>query len=194
METTFKTIYKDVINKLDSYLPSHLTYHSTEHTKYVVKLSEYIGNKVGLNERELFLVKVAALYHDLGFIIGPEDHEEKSCTLAIKDLPDYNIDQEEIEKICGMIMATKIPQVPTNIYEKVLADADLEYLSTDSFERISNLLYKELQHFNDDLTLDKWNEIQIAFIANHEYHTRYCKQNRENKKQENLQNLINLSK
>ncbi len=72
-----------------------------------------------------------------------------------------------------MIMATKIPQTPTNLLEEILADADLEYLGTDDFEEIGGYLYQELKEINPTLTLNKWNEIQINFIEKHHYFTEY---------------------
>jgi uncharacterized protein len=189
MKKPFEEIYTEVTKYLDSKLPKHLTYHSTEHTKYVVKLAEYIAIKENLSEYDIYLIKVAALYHDMGFIISPKDHEAKSCMIAREELPKYNFNKEEIEKICGMIMATKIPQNPKNKQEEVLADADLEYLGTSKFNEISQKLFEELKHFNKDITEEKWNEIQINFIGNHKYHTRFCKHYKEFRKQKNLKNL-----
>jgi uncharacterized protein len=190
MEEPFEKIYANTIEKLESELPDHLTYHSLDHILYVLKRAEYIANKEGIDKYNTFLIKVAALYHDMGFIISPENHEETSCELARNELPEYNLSKEDIEKICGMIMATKIPQNPQNDLEKVLADADLEYLSTKNFFPVSEKLFYELKHFNNDLNREKWNQIQIKFISNHSYHTNYCKHYKEFRKKRNLNQLI----
>jgi uncharacterized protein len=114
----------------------------------------------------------------------------KSCQLAKKELPQFNFSNKEINSICGMIMATKIPQQPHNILEKILADADLEYLSTKYFYPVSDKLFSELKHFNSKLTEEKWNDIQINFIGNHSYHTNYCKRYKEFRKKRNLKVLL----
>ena len=36
--------------------------------------------------------------------------------------------KKDIEIICGIIMATKIPQRPKNYLEEIICDADLNYL------------------------------------------------------------------
>ncbi len=95
--------------------------------------------------------------------------------MAVAELPQFDISPEEIRKICGMIMATKIPQEPSTLYEKILADADLEYLGTDSFYETSELLYRELLHKQPKLSRQQWNEIQVNFLSSHTYHTNYCK-------------------
>lgn len=191
MVLQFETIYRDVIRILKTKLPQHLTYHSVDHTKYVLRLAEYIAHKEGMNEKDIFLIKVASLYHDIGFVIGPKDHEKVGCDFARKDLKKYNFENEDIEKICGMIIATKIPQQPKSEQEMILADADLEYLSTQNFKTISENLYSELKYFNGNLTREQWNDIQINFISNHRYHTTYCSRYKEFRKRRNLEKLTN---
>lgn len=185
----YQKIYPKVISKLENNLPSWLYYHSTEHTKYVLEQAIFIAEKEKVEKNDLSLLKVAALYHDTGFIIDRDEHEAISCEIATKELKELGFETTDIEKICEMIMATKIPQNPTSDLAKILADADLEYLGTDKFLKFSQNLYKELLHYTPDLSLDQWNEIQVKFISKHHYHTNYCKQNREAKKQKNL-NLI----
>lgn len=69
---------------------------------------------------------------------------------------------------------------------KYPADADLEYLGTDLFEKIGKTLYEELKHFNPDFTEQAWDELQLVFMQKHHFHTEYCQKHREPKKQENL--------
>lgn len=187
----FKRIYKEVMSNLESNLPSWLYYHSPAHTRYVLERAEFLAKQEGVTGRDLFLIKVAALYHDLGFVRDKEDHENTGCKMAAKELPQYGLTHEEITKVCRMITATKIPQKPETISEKILADADLEYLGTDNFYEISEKLYKEMLHSRPDLSRDQWNEIQVDFLSGHSYHTNYCKQHCEAKKAKHLAALRN---
>jgi len=183
----FPNIYTKVISKLENNLPSWLHYHCTEHTKYVLEKTILIGNAEGISEEDLYLLKIAALYHDIGFIIDRKNHEKLSCEIATKELEEFGLTKKETETICNMMWATEIPQKPKTDLEKILADADLEYLGTDNFMKYGEDLYKELLHYNPELTRDQWNEIQYKFISNHHYHTSYCKQHREAKKLKNLE-------
>lgn len=185
----FKKIYKEVMSNLESNLPSSLHYHSPAHTRYVLERAEFLAEQEGVTGRDLFLIRVAALYHDIGFVRARKDHEKTGCEIAAKDLPGYGLTAEEIEKVCNMIMATKIPQNPKTLPEKILADADLEYLSTDQFYEISEKLYREVLHSNPKISRDQWNKIQIDFLSNHYYHTNYCKIYCEEKKAEHLAEL-----
>lgn len=183
----FREIYSKVIGNLERDLPGWLTYHNAEHTRYVLEKAETIALHENIEGRDLLLIKIAALYHDAGFLIDHENHEALGCKLASRELLGTRLTKEEIDKVCGMIQATNIPQRPKTILEKIVADADLEYLGTENFEAFGENLYKELLHFNPKLTQQEWDEIQIDFLSKHSYHTVFCSQHREPTKQENLQ-------
>ena len=138
---------------------------------------------------EILLIKTAALFHDKGFIQSDDDHEEKGIHVARTVLPEFGYSGEEIEQIAGMIRATAIPQNPETAAEKILADADLEYLGTDDFLKIGDTLFEEFKFRKPGLTRDEWNQIQISFMKAHKYHTAYCRQYRAPKKQLNLELL-----
>jgi len=180
-----------IIDLLKENLSPFLTYHNWKHTEHVIRMSEYIGQKENMAEEEILLIKTAALFHDTGFINCISDgHEEAGIQLAKDKLPQFGYSKNEIEIIEGIIRATTIPQEPKTKLECIIADADLEYLGTDTFERIGTNLYHEIKSFNPNLSIAEWNEIQIKFLQNHHYHTSYCIQYREPIKQRNLELLI----
>lgn len=175
------TVYQEILAKL----PAHLTYHNLDHTAYVIEKAVFLAKELNVSARDLHLLKLAALFHDTGFIDNPKNHEEKGCKIARSYL-EKSYATEDLQKIYGMIMATKIPQSPRTLLENILADADLEYLGTDLFEKIGKSLYEELKHFNPDFTEQAWDELQLVFMQKHHFHTEYCQKHREPKKQENL--------
>jgi len=186
----FDKIFKNVMQVLEMELPDHLVYHNLDHTKYVLDKSILIAQHEGIFGHDLTLVKIAALYHDIGFIKKRENHESISCSIAKDDLVEYGLCGIDIDKICGMIMATKIPQKPSSPLEDILADADLEYLGTDKFERVSERLFKELRFYNPELGRKEWFKIQRDFLTAHQYHTKFCRDQREYRKSENLDLII----
>ncbi len=192
MDSTYKAIHKHVIETLTKQLPKYLTYHSVLHTKYVLEKVIFIGKKEAVSKADLHLLKIAALYHDIGFIKTHTDHEEIGCEIARKDLRVYHISERDINIICGMIAATKIPQQPKTHLEAILADADLEYLGTKHFAHVSELLYEELKHYNNAFTRMEWKAFQIDFMSKHHYHTKFCKHYKSHRKQNNMKQLNNL--
>jgi uncharacterized protein len=185
----FKLLFDEVIPFLSKETPEELTYHNVAHTCYVIDKVEVIADYENVPNEYLELIKIAALYHDIGFIYQRENHEEIGCQIVKKRLAELDFSKQEIDMVCSMIMATKIPQKPQNLFDKVLADADLEYLGTVGFESIAHNFYTELKFFDSRIDEKKWLEIQIEFISNHHYHTNFCVQRREPMKQTNLKKL-----
>ncbi|HVT85051.1 MAG TPA: hypothetical protein VHD35_07595, partial [Chitinophagaceae bacterium] len=130
--------------------------------------------------------KTAALYHDSGFLHAYSGHEEAGCEIVKKELPAYGINGKQLDAICGMIMATKIPQSPKNKLEEIICDADLDYLGRPDFFKIANSLFKEMMHRGLVNNEREWNRIQVNFLKNHHYFTPTNKQSREQQKLEHL--------
>src|SRR6185437_5953105 len=129
----FDKAYSFLIEKLEKELPSYLHYHNAAHTKDVVAASERLALSENVSEDNLIILKTAALFHDSGFLETYTDHEENSCDMARKCLPQFGYNKEEIERICALILCTKIPQTADNKLGQILCDADLYYLGTDKY-------------------------------------------------------------
>jgi uncharacterized protein len=175
-----------IIKRLNNALPGHLTYHNADHAKDVYQAAQHIGEAEGIAGNELKLLLTAAYYHDSGFLVKADGHEEESCRIAREALPAYGYTPDEIDRICGMIMATRLPQSPTNQLEEILADADLDNLGRDDFFTISHKLYLESLFFGKVNDENEWNRQQIDFIKNHQYFTKTAINLRQAKKDANL--------
>ena len=183
----YEKIKKIILKELKENLPEHLSYHSVMHVKDVINAVEEIAVAENVGGEDLMLLKTAALFHDSGFLYGAKDHEQKSCEIAQKYLLDYGYSQPQIDKIKGMIMATKIPQSPNNKLEEILADADLDYLGRDDFFKIGDKLFDELTMFGIVNSERDWNLLQEKFLESHHFFTKTAINNRNQKKQENLE-------
>lgn len=178
-----------VVNLLKEKLSPFYYYHNHVHTLFVMASAVEIGLQEGCTKEELDLLTAAALWHDSGYIYTYSYHEEASCALARQHLPSFGYAAAAIELICGMIMATKLPQSPQNKLEAIIADADLAYLGTASAAEQAGNLFKELLHRHPSLTIAKWNKTQLIFLQMHHYFTGYCKKVKEPAKQDYLQQL-----
>jgi uncharacterized protein len=179
----YKIIESNILLKLRNGLSKDLTYHTVQHTLDILKNAERIAVNENINsEEDLFLLRVACLYHDSGFLVTYKGHEEESCNLARKDLPVFDLSKKQVDIICRLIMATKIPQSPCNKIEEIICDADLDYLGTADFFTISNSLYLELKNKGLVNTKKEWDLIQISFLKEHHYFTATDKKLREQQK------------
>ncbi len=171
-------------------IPENYTYHCNWHILYVYEKSIEIAKNLHISKSDLELVKLAAITHDIGNCVSRENHEELGCIWVRENFPLFGFTKDEIDVVCGIIMATKIPQMPTTLLQKIVADADLFYLGTNDFKAQGDLLYKELSFDSPKLNRKMWNKIQINFMNAHTYHTEYCIRKNEAKKQANLESLL----
>ena len=182
----YEKLNKIILKRLRENLPEHLSYHSVMHVKDVIDAVEKIAKSEGVNDEDLVLLKTAALFHDTGFLFGSKNHEEKSCEIAAEYLLEYGFSQDQLDKINGMIIATKIPQTPKNHLEQIVADADLDYLGRDDFFVIGDKLFEELSMFGIVNSERDWNLLQEKFLESHHYFTETAINSRNQKKQDNL--------
>jgi class 3 adenylate cyclase len=189
----FTDIQEVVLDKLEKDLPSFLHYHNVKHTVDVVTEVELIGWAEGCTDEEILLLKSAALFHDAGHTVSYDDHEYHGTVLAREMLPQYNYTPEQIDRICSLIMATKLPPRPKDLLESIMCDSDLDYLGRSDFIPVSNTLFEELKAQNKMASLNDWNKIQVKFISGHQYFTKTARSLREVNKQlqiERIQSLI----
>ena len=183
----FEEAKKFILNKLKKELPKHLSYHSVEHIKDVYSACKLLAKREGVDGDDLLLLLTAALFHDSGFLRDQKEHEKNSCNIATEYLPQYGYTPEQVKIVCGMIMATKIPQKPHSLLEQILCDADLDYLGREDFFDIGNKLFAELSMYDIISTEDEWNQLQVIFLEKHHYFTKTAIELRKAKKDEHLQ-------
>ncbi|MDG5799925.1 adenylate/guanylate cyclase domain-containing protein [Marinilabiliaceae bacterium ANBcel2] len=188
----FMDLQEEMLDYLEVNLPDNLYYHNVKHTIDVVTEVELIGWAEGINEEEILLLKFAALFHDAGHTISYKDHEYHGTVMAREKLNSYDYSQEQIDIVCRLIMATKMPPRPKGILEKIICDADLDYLGRRDFIPVSNALYREFKERDMVPSLEEWNKMQLNFIRQHQYFTETAQQLREVNKNSQISRLEKL--
>jgi predicted metal-dependent HD superfamily phosphohydrolase len=176
-----KTMESHLIDKARHYakealsdLPSVITYHTFKHTQAVVQAAEEIGNNSGLSQHDLETVLVAAWFHDTGYKDGHYQHETRASEAAREKLLKWGMDPERVKLVQQAIESTRMPQVPKNLIDKVLCDADLYHLSSPEAEEHALLLRQEMAQTRDfKFSDEEWAEFNLRFLKNHEYFTSY---------------------
>jgi predicted metal-dependent HD superfamily phosphohydrolase len=180
-------VYKD--HAFDKYF-----FHNLRHTEDVVAAVKDIGVRSDLTDEEIELALVAAWLHDLGYKYGADNHEESSARLAEELLERLSVPVKKIKIISSAILATRLPQKPKTLIEKVLCDADLYHLSNKTFQEKSELLREEWKATGfREMTDQEWVQHNIDFMEEHNYHTPYGQTLLDEGKKKNIKRLKKTS-
>lgn len=185
----FEKAYSFIIKKLEFELPKNLAFHNAEHTKDVVQAVKHLSKNETFDDEQAVLLYTAAAFHDSGFLEVYNNHEEQSCEIARTYLPGFEYSEQQIDFICDLIMATKLPQSPTNQLAAILCDADLYYLGTDRYFMIAERLYRELRETDLINNREEWKFKQISFLESHRYFTEQAVNECNDGKSKNLKLL-----
>lgn len=163
-------------------------FHNLEHTEDVVEACSHMADYYQLNEEDRLVLLIAAWFHDVGYSGGkPEGHEEVSVQFATQFLHSRRIDENIIQRVTSCIQATRMPQSPVSLIEKILCDGDLFHLSTEDFRARNQLLKQEREHIvGQKIDKKEWRKGNIEFLEHHKYFTEYGQEFLEPKKAENL--------
>ncbi|PKP33081.1 MAG: hypothetical protein CVU00_11000 [Bacteroidetes bacterium HGW-Bacteroidetes-17] len=167
---------KFVKNLLEDKLANEFYYHDFKHAMAVKGYVEIIAKECKLNDADLNLLQIAALFHDTGFINSVENHVEHSIEIVKNFLISHSIDKESIDSIAEIIMATKMPQNPSNKLSEILCDADLMYIAEDSCYEHMEAMYEEAITTHEEYSNRNLFDLEtIRFFSNHSYFTDYGK-------------------
>ena len=193
--------YQELLKKVEDHVnlfyrenvDKNLFYHNRDHMLEVLDNTKKLADHYQLDDRQFFVVSAAACFDDISHCIkGVEFHELKSAELAASFLSSIEVNEEDITAVRNCIMATKMPQTPVTINEKIVCDADLYNLGTEDFRKKNRLLKNEEEAIGsaeiDGIT---WRASTISLLENHSYHTDYCQLLFNKTKAENLEKLKN---
>ncbi|MGN7787599.1 Pycsar system effector family protein [Niabella sp. 22666] len=195
----FKLILQAISSYVADYFKDHgseeLLYHNYEHTASVATAAAELNEHYGLSQQDDFVVRAAAWFHDLGYLVDPDNHEAASVVLAENFLKEKQVPSVIIEDVKGCILATRMPQKPKNLLQQIVCDADMSHFSTDSFAEKSKQLRKELQtRCGLAISKNAWRHQTICLLEVHQYHTDYARTHWNIKKMENLEDQLKKDK
>ena len=168
-----------------------LVYHNMAHTLQVVHAAEQIAAYYRLTDADQLVVLLAAWFHDLGYVLGARaEHEQAGANAAKAFIGEQQLPESVALAVEGCILATKIPQMPNNLLEQIVCDADLFHLGSKEFNKRNKLLRAEAELASkQDITGLEWTVSTINFLEAHKYHTAYSQTLLKQQKEENLERL-----
>jgi predicted metal-dependent HD superfamily phosphohydrolase len=158
---------------LEQEIDPRFEYHNLRHTLDVLEQAENIGAAENIDRSEMLLLKIAAIFHDTGFSVSRKNHEQHSVAIFLREVSTFQFSELEKNTVCACILATRMPQSPQSQLERILCDADLDYLGRDDFFEIGNALHREMLYAQEIAPDLHWDNLQIKFLENHRYKTDY---------------------
>jgi len=186
---------KNYVNILLSPL-QHLYYHQYDHALDVMERAVELWKKEWLDDEKLEILALAWLFHDTGFVIQYDKNEPIWAKIAKNYLRWMLYPEEKIEIIEKLILATDPSYtVWDDILEQIIKDADLDNLWRDDFMDKFNNIQKELEYIKNIKTKDpNWIHWTIAFLENQKFSTKTQEDERNEKKQKNIDLLKEMLK
>jgi predicted metal-dependent HD superfamily phosphohydrolase len=197
MNTTSNPDYSGAVdyafNRLRTELPPRLSYHNAQHTEDdVLPAAVRLAKLSNMADPDLRLLEVAAAFHDLGQIRTVLGHEQIGADIVSDVLPRYGFGPGEIERVSGMILATRLPQTPLSEEQAILCDADLDSLGREDFFATSKALWQEREACGMIIAWQTWLENQHHFLTDHHYFTPAARTLRDEGKRKNIALLERL--
>lgn len=176
------------ISKLfDEKLDSKFSYHNFEHTKNVVAGIETLCKAEKIDEVTTTIMLLAGWFHDTGYIECCDNHEEQSVEIALEFLKTKGIALDVQEQVTNLILATKFEYEPKNQLEKIIKDADNVHLANKNYLNTLEKLREEWEHSSDKKYCNTdWFVLNIDFLKNHKYYTKFAQEEWQNLKEQNL--------
>ncbi len=197
--TTHGTLLKKTSQWVAEYFQSTscatCIFHDYNHTKEMVAAGREIAEGMRVSADELETVLLACWFHDVGMLHSRENHEERSAEAAEDFLKKHAVGEEKIRKVKACIMATRIPQTPTTLLERIVCDADISHLGWDSYFAINALLRQEFElNRGEPYSNVEWWLLNKDFFQEHQYFTPYARQRYNSQKNLNFKTIANLLK
>ncbi|MBK7384508.1 MAG: polyphosphate kinase 1 [Flavobacteriales bacterium] len=171
-------------------MPVHMRFHDLDHTLSVTRTAVAIGRAMRLGSEDLFVLELAALFHDTGYALAYVGHESRSAGIARDYFSTQGLSGRRIDRVVGLIMATRLEHRVRGTLQKVIQDADSAKAGQADFEQRSEGLRQELEQVNGErIGKRPWLRVNIAYLEKHAFHTAFAKARYGPQKRINLKRL-----
>lgn len=172
MEDIIEKAEQFVSNLFETRLSTVNFYHNINHTRRVVEDISQLAEWEGCSEEETKILKLAAWFHDTGFVKVDKGHEEVSVKIAQEFLQSNQVSKDVIDLVTDLILVSIKDLKPKTNLQKLIKDADCSHVASESYFEISNLLRKEnALKLNTSFTDLEWLEGNKEFFEWHKFYS-----------------------
>ncbi|TDQ21846.1 Pycsar system effector family protein [Tenacibaculum caenipelagi] len=195
MENLLQETEKFVINLLNEKLDTNFVYHNIAHTQRVLEKVLELSAEENLSEKEQQTLTLAAWFHDTGYTVNADNHEEESVRIATGFLVKQQVDNDVIEEVASLITSTKMGEKPTTLLEKLLKDADCSHVGSKNYSDFNELLRREWELVKNETYSDiEWDNTNLDFLTKHRFYSNGAARLWEKQKSKNIAQLLKRQK
>jgi len=180
-----------VVDLLNESLDKNFVYHNIAHTQRVVEKTLELIEGETFSEAEKQALILAAWFHDVGYTVNPDNHEEESVVIATNFLKNEGVSDEVIDEVSRLITTTKMGVSPNTEVEKILKDADCSHVGSKNYSDFNELLRKERELVCNRTIKDvEWDDANLNFLTKHRFYTSKASKLWEKQKSKNIAQLL----
>ncbi len=168
-----------VFETIMSNLPDNLYFHNIDYARKVYNQAFLLCRAEEVEQEDRLLVRTAALMLYAGLTQAYSNYENRSSVIARELLHQYKYSEIQIDRICNLIMSTKLPFQPNNLLEKILIDAKMEYIGRPDYTDRIKLLYKEMVETGANLNGQQFKKQQLELLYTFDFFTVAARRLRE---------------
>lgn len=194
MSDQLELIHKAEIFVKDFFSKNHQSkyvYHNLQHTQETVEVAKKLALEYELEGFSTLALTLAAWFHDTGYLIKSEKHEEISSQIFEDFLKKEGISNPELtNKVIKIIRSTELGILPENLEEKIMCDADLSHLGgLNYWENSANVRHEIFLTSGRAMSEKEWVDFELNFLEAHQFATDLAKEKFEKKKQKHIRAL-----
>ena len=168
---------EDYVKNLMTYTASNMYFHNFKHTWDVYEQVELLSYSENIKEKDVLLLKTAALLHDIGYSISYDSNMNTlSEDIARETLPLYQYSPQQIEMVCQLMKATHYETIPKGIMEEIMHDANLMYFGRADYNARVMSLFREQEDHGVPVKKAAWMQYQTNRLNRHQFYTRAAKE------------------
>lgn len=177
----------DIFEAYEKNCDANCVFHDIRYIKNVATQSELLGRAERLDEGNMLILRLAAIFVYSGMIKKHSEYIDESAGIMRKKAPEYGFEETMIEGAIKVINDA-IQKEPQTTEGEILSDALLDYYGRVDFIIRLELLYSEENSLFSVKDKSSWFKHQLELLKKHKFNTSTAKLLRTNplEKQESV--------
>jgi len=167
-----------VLGKLEKEMPGNLYFHNTAYTVDVYTQTELLGRAEELSDEELLLTRTAGLFQGIGYLLDYHDPLMKSIEFASDVLPRYKYAEGQVHFVLELMRSISKKE-PQTLPEKILWDAQMNYIGRTDYIQKTKDHYRELQEHMKEISVTEWIHRETHMVRHYPFYTQTARRLRE---------------